>query len=376
MRPREMTVNEALRLIKNENGPAISIYVGTDRKENESPGGIRHNLQKLYRSTEHLLSRVYDARTRERLLMPLRRALSLLYVSPAKGGVAIYHSATFTGVVRLPMPVSDLAVASDSFHVKPLLRCLQLRRKYFILAFRKRKAELISVSVEGVASLAQFDIKHEAESPAFHGEKSRREINNALKVRKQKVIRESLGSIARQLDSYWPKERGPVVLAGPDHLQAMFRTESATQNLLDVGISQAVDDLDPKGIAALADGIIEDHFAAMDREAVPAFKRAQAAGLASTDIHKIAEAAAVGQVQSLLIAEDRHVWGHLDRETGQIQLLVRKEDEPADDLLDDIAELTLRNGGKVTVLPAHQIPGGHLIVAVLRWSGDAGAASF
>jgi hypothetical protein len=365
-----MSVNEALRLIKGKNGPAISIYLGTDRTEKDSPGMIRNNLHRLYRSAEDLLSRVYDPRTRERLLTPLRLALSLLYLRPAKGGVAIYHNASFTGVVRLSTPVTDLAIASDSFHVKPLLRSLQLRQCYFILAFKRSTAELISVSVDGVASLAHFDIKHEAEILPAVGERPRRQIKNAIKLRKQKRIRESIVTIRDQLESYCQGERGPLILAGPDHLQSIFREESSRQNLLETGITQHVDDMDVASIALLGDSVVEEHFASLDRDALPTFKRAQLAGLACNDIHKIAEAAALGQIQSLLIAEDRHVWGHLDRETGQINVLVRKEDEPADDLLDDIAELTLHNGGKVTVLPAHQIPGGHVIAAVLRWASS------
>ncbi len=86
------------------------------------------------------------------------------------------------------------------------------------------------------------------------------------------------------------------------------------------------------------------------------------------NLYKIAKAAARGQVQSLLIAADRNVWGHLNRETGLIQVLNQRTDATADDLLDDIAEMILLKGGLVTVLPDNEMPENQPIGAVFRWN--------
>ncbi len=370
MRAKEITVNEALRLIKHQQSdvPAISLFVGTDRADNDSGDGIRANLRRLYRSAETMLAKAYDRRTRERILTPLRMALSLIHLRRAKGGVAIYHSPDFTGVVRIPTPVRDLAVAADSFHLKPVLQCVQLRRRYFILAFRRNHIELIDVSSDSLNAVARFDFRQELESKLADFENTMEAGRHDVRVRRQKLLREGLAAISRQVDARLEGVRAPLVLAGPANLQAMFREASRYRNLLGQGIDRNVDDLSPAQIAELSQEIVDRHFSRQDLDAIGSFHRARASGLASNDIHRIAEAACFGQVQRLIIAEDRNVWGELERATGQVQLMARHEERLGDDLLDDIAELVLLKGGEVTVLPASQIPGEQPIAAVLRWT--------
>jgi len=123
---KDLTISDAMKLVRSETAPAISIYLGTNVNDRDSHSKIRTNLQRLYKTAESLVVRTYDARARERLLQPLKKALANLKLSRSKGGVAIYHSETFTGIVRLPTAVADLAVAADSFHLKPVLRCAQI----------------------------------------------------------------------------------------------------------------------------------------------------------------------------------------------------------------------------------------------------------
>jgi len=370
MRAKEITVNEALRLIKHQQRdiPAISLFVATDRVDNDSGDGIRANLRRLYRSAEAMLAKAYDRRTRERILSPLRMALSLIHLRRGKGGVAIYHSADFTGVVRIPTPVRDLAVAADSFHLKPVLQCAQMRRRYFILAFRRHHADLIDVSTESLTSIARFDFRHELESKLADFESNAEANRQTVRVRRQKFLLEVLEGISRQVDSRLEGVRAPLILAGPPNVQAMFKEACRYRNLLGRGIDQSVHELSTEQISELAQEIVDQHFARQDQEAIGSFHRAEAAGLASNDIHRIAEAACFGQVQRLIIAEDRNVWGDLNRATGHVQLVARNEARLGDDLLDDIAEIVLLKGGEVTVLPVGQIPGDQPIAAAFRWA--------
>jgi hypothetical protein len=172
----------------------------------------------------------------------------------------------------------------------------------------------------------------------------------------------------RQLGTNWQGERIPLLLAGPHQQQQAVRDACSYQHLLQQGVPGYVDDLDKDDLTAVSLKTMEHYFEELDNRSVVAFRRSEASGLATTNIVEIAMAAARGQIQTLLIAEDRHVWGHLDRETGRVEVLDQPGKTTADDLLDDIAELTLNNGGAVTVLPSIQMPKNQLIAAVLRWS--------
>ena len=365
---KEMTVNEALKLIKSKPAPAISIYLGTNIQDRDGPTRLKSNLQRLYRTAEALIVKTYDGRIRERLLLPLKKGLGALRLTRSKGGLAIYHSENFTGVVRLPTAVSDLAVAAESFHLKPVLRCVQLRRSYYILAFRKKYADLISVSADETKLLARMELRLKHERPAPEDEAPKRWFKEGLKVRRQKDLREAMTTLNRQLESFWQGERLPLLLAGAHHQQEAFRARCSYMNLMERGLVGCVDDFDLTALAGLSTSFMEQHFSEFDDHAVVAFRKAESSGLVSTDLRQIAEAAARGQVQSLLIAEDRQVWGRFDRESGGVQILEQRSDATSDDLLDDIAELTILKGGKVTVLPTMQMPGNCRISAVLRWS--------
>jgi len=372
---KEMTVSDAMRLVKSKSGPAISLYVGTSHADRDGAGLITARLQRLYRSAEALLARTYDLNTRERLLQPLRRALAALRLTRAPGGVAIYHSENFTGLVRLPTPVEDLAVAADSFHLKPVFRTAQLRRSYYMLVLRKAHADLVRVTADETKRVDRFSLELQGDRRADGDSEVRGSSRDRLKIRRQRDIRSVMQILARQLDSYFQEERHPLLLAGGLRASQAFRAASTYPLILARTMTGHVEDIDTKSLVAMSTPIMEAYFCEVDRVALGRYRRAEAAGLGTTDLVAIAEAASQGRVQSLLISADRHVWGRFDGGTGEVEILRDRMDATADDLLDDIAELVLRKGGYVTVLPSHEMPRAEPIAAVMRWSDEAVAAS-
>ncbi len=363
-----MTVNEAVKLVKAKSAPAISLYLATDVSGKDGDAKLRLNLQRLYKSAEALVVRTYDRKTRDRLLHPLKKALSILGLKRAKGGIGIYHSEQFSGIVRLPTIISDLAVAADSFHIKPVLRCVQSRRSYYLLALRKKHADLYLVTVDGTKHVERIALKLPQDRPVLADRGSKHWLADGTKIRRQKDLNDNMEQLNRQIECAIHGERIPLLLAGPHHQQETFRDFCSYGNLLERGISGHVDGHDVEALTNLSMTTMGDYFDELDYRSVIAFRKAEASGLATTDLQEIARAAARGQIQSLLVAEDRQVWGHLDRNSGQIQVLDQLGHTPADDLLDDLAELTLVKGGGVTVLPSVKMPRNHLIAAVLRWS--------
>jgi hypothetical protein len=363
-----MTVNEAVKLVKAKSAPAISLYLATDIQDKDGVTKLRLNLHRLYKTAEALVVRSYDSKTRERLLQPLKKALSLVGLRRAKGGIGIYHNEHFTGIVRLPNVTSDLAVASDSFHIKPVLRCTQSRRSYYLLAFRKKHADLLLVTADGTRQVTRIAMRadQERQLPVDRGNKHW--LTDGIKIRRQKELKWNMEQLSRQLEVQLIGERLPLLLAGPYRQQEVFRDNCHYMNLLDRGIVGEIEDLDADALTNRSLDIMEYYFAEFDNRSVVAFLKAEASGLATTNLEAIARAASRGQIQSLLVAEDRQIWGHLDRDTGVTKVVQQRQESAADDLLDDIAELTLNKGGGVTVLPTIKMPHNELIAAVLRWS--------
>ncbi len=364
---KQLTVNDAIKLVRNKTSPAISIYLGTNIQEPSGSLLMEDNLKNLYHTAESLVMRAYDAPTRNRLLHPLKKALAAMKLTKSKGGIGIYHSENFTGMVKLPTPVTDLVVASESFHLKPVLRCIQLRRSYYMLVFRKKYADLILITADAINRIERVELRMAAEPPVGDEEAPKRWMRDRMKFRYQRDLQQCMHNLNRHFEGFWNDDPLPILLAGPKRMQEAFRSSCSHAQLVEQGLAVPCEDSDVQTLVNEGADMMEKYFAEMDARSIIAFRVAEASGLASTSLEDIALAVSRGQVASLLIAEDRHLWGNLDRETGHVQVLKSRRDAASDDLLDDIAELTLLKGGKVTVLPSFQMPNRHLIAAIFRW---------
>ena len=69
----------------------------------------------------------------------------------------------------------------------------------------------------------------------------------------------------------------------------------------------------------------------------------------------VAQALVAGRVGTLLIEADRQIPETVDSASGRVEFGALGHPE-VDDLLDDLAELTLKMGGEVIVIPAERMP--------------------
>ena len=105
---------------------------------------------------------------------------------------------------------------------------------------------------------------------------------------------------------------------------------------------QAWQAVEPLYLARLA-GLIEMFGVARSKE------------LGTDDLAKAMKAAVAGRVVALLLEADRHLPGRVDVATGEI-VFDDLASPVADDLLDDLGAIVLRNGGQVVVVPAERMP--------------------
>lgn len=73
-----------------------------------------------------------------------------------------------------------------------------------------------------------------------------------------------------------------------------------------------------------------------------------------------------GRIDALLLEAERQVPGRLDASSGQITL-GELDDPDTDDLLDDLGEHVLANGGEVIMVPAERMPTRTGLAAIYRF---------
>jgi hypothetical protein len=111
---------------------------------------------------------------------------------------------------------------------------------------------------------------------------------------------------------------------------------------------------------------MQPQMAARITSAVEQFGASRPAGRAAELLDDVAQAARTGRVRLLLVDEQRMVPGHIDPLSGRA-IAGTIDDPHTDDLLDDLAELTLRNGGEVLMVPGGEMPTQTGVAAVLRY---------
>jgi hypothetical protein len=89
-------------------------------------------------------------------------------------------------------------------------------------------------------------------------------------------------------------------------------------------------------------------------------------GQIKSNLFQITRAATRGDVRHLVVAEDRHIFGHIDETQGGLSLHPCDLNAYDDDILDDLAQLVLRSGGQVSVRPQAEIPGARTALAFVR----------
>ena len=168
-------------------------------------------------------------------------------------------------------------------------------------------------------------------------------------------------------ESYSAPSDLPLVLVTlPEH-QGVFRRVSHNGNLLDQGVSIDPKSLEPNELLERVWSVMEPTYHARTRHEIERFKQAQGTGLSQDDIEQVYVAALAGRVEHLLVDADLRIAGRLHAEQERIEFLGGFDGPDAADLLDDMAELVLRNGGRVMVIPSEVMPSGSGVAAVYRY---------
>jgi len=102
------------------------------------------------------------------------------------------------------------------------------------------------------------------------------------------------------------------------------------------------------------------------RNLTESYKNAEAESLGSSDLKQVAKAAYEGRIETLLLEEDKIVPGKIDNETGEVEFGTLGNPD-YDDILDDIAELTVRRKGDVLILPKDMMPSTTGVSAMYRY---------
>jgi hypothetical protein len=376
--------DELQTLLEAREPPCLSIYLPTHRRHPENQQDpIRY--RNLLKALEESLLTQLSASEAGALLTPFQTlAGDADFWNHAWDGLGVFGAAGLFSVIKLQRPVSELAVAAGSFHVKPLLRVLQSADRYQVLSLNRHQVKLFEGDrdhldeVELAASVprtitealgSELTDPHQTVasyggtsqgSNMRHGHGSKSDEEDIDEERFFRVVDRAI------LENHSRPSGMPLILAALTQYHTPFRKISRNPFLTGVGIEVDANSLSTEQLRQRAWTAAEPEILSRLRKLSEGFEEARSKGLGTDKLAEVAHAAVESRIESLFVESDRRIPGQLDKVTGGITL-GGIEDPQVDDLLDDLAELVLNRGGQVVVAPSLDMPTKSGVAAVLRF---------
>ncbi len=351
--------------------PCLSLYQPTHRvhPDNEQDP-IR--FRNLVKELEHSLRRDYSSRDVRHLIEPFHKlADDRAFWNSTLTGLAALGASGFFRAYRLRRVLPELAIVADSFHLKPLLRILQSADDYQLLGVSRDKISFFEGNRDALDEVEldpavprspreapggeakEFHVSHWTSSvgaPGVHyseGDKSDIVENDAMRF--FRAVDRAI------LEHYSRPSRLPLLLAALPENQSLFRQISRNPFLISKPINFYAGDLSRDTLRDQAWQVLEPYYLARLAGLIEMFGVAKSRGLSSDNLEQIAHSAVAARVATLLVEADRQIPGRFETTTGEIQF-AELANPDVDDVLDDIAELVLKNGGQVVVVPKERMP--------------------
>lgn len=378
-----VTAADLNALLEPGDGPCVSVYVDggePDRDAEQTRIKFKDRIREAAASLGVDPDTTAEGSEQHPLIAGLRGAIGSESLWPGqREGLCVFASPDRLIVRRTPERVPDLAVVADSFHVRPLIRIVN----------DTRRLRLLCVSAERVA---MFDSDGRTLSPiALHGsvptsihealggavdlpeaEREAYDLTGAGLLQSEQrpaILKRFFDRLDASIAEHHRPDAGvPLVLAALPEYHGVFHDAVTRLTPVEEGIKRdPFKDITEDELAALAADAVAGDREQTAQELREAYGAAAAHEQGSDDLGQIAQAAAFGRVDLLMLERGQRIGGAVDRDTGE---LTRKGlDDPAtDDVLDDIAELVLRADGRVRVLPTGAMPSDQPAAAVFRYA--------
>ncbi|MFA6846171.1 MAG: hypothetical protein WCR02_10630 [Sphaerochaetaceae bacterium] len=370
-------------IIYQEEGPFISLYQPTHRHfpENKQDSIVFKNLLRVI---ENSLSQKYEKDLVVLIMKPFHELEEDEHFwNNTSDGIAVLASQNKCIIYNLQGSVKEFATVANSFHIKPLIKAFQSMENYQLLGLSRNNFTLYQGNKFGFSEIAlppdtprtleevlgkqltdsyvtQGSYGGIGSHAMYHGHGgAKQEINTDTEKYFRYVDR-------FVLENYSKPSKLPLILVSLIEYHSQFKEISNNPYLLEEGINKSYDSMEMDELKSKALEIVKPINLEKIRNLTESYKKAVAESLGSSDLAQVSKAAADSRIETILIEENRIVPGKIDYNTGAVKYgAINNPDY--DDILDDIAELTLLRKGNVLILPKDKMPSTTGVSAIYRY---------
>ena len=335
--------SQLLPILESRKGLHLTVYLSHRKSTEDLAEALLESRNEAY---DFLLGTL-KPRQAEQFLQPIDSLIDDTRVfRKIKTSLAIFRSETTFRILSIPLAIEDCCVVATSFHVKPLLRWLQNDQDFALIGIEPSEIRLMTGSLHDIRASQSLHLDEGLlEAKSFH----------------EKQLPEVLYWISESIKD----KNTAVYLAGiPMAVQALNTKLKSSYNVRTLGEQTQRNSWDSEIIKIRQELKNEVHFKIL--RSLSEYKIAQSQNKAKQNLFQIAKAVVQRKVKKLIIADQVKIFGKFDPDRGHLDLHPFPMDHEDDDVLDDLAQAVLRDGGEVVVTDLETVPQGRAALAILK----------
>ncbi len=272
-----------------------------------------------------------------------------------------FLSAKIQGYIVLETQVESYCMIGNSFHVRPILEEVFVNPDYLVVNISLYDIKIYKGDFHHLEIIKQYDFEQLSIDM-----KSRVFAPNHVGLIPYKTIM-ALKTIAQQVTELTQYDSIPVLVTGLDDMKQIFLRHFSNSFGI---ISHIQEDFYEKTCVQILEKCklfrypVIDFYSAQFKEKLK--KMVKSKRLLS-DMGEIIKAARKGRVVQLVIPTERKLFGKISFETGEYEIDKKSPSKSSSvDILNELAEEVMRQGGKIQILSPHFFPEDSYVVAILR----------
>ncbi len=283
--------------------------------------------------------------------------------SHPKNSHGFFLSEKYQGYMSLEIRVETYCVIGHSFHVRPILEELFVNPEYMLVNISMYDIKVYKGDFQHLEIVQHYEFDqvardsvdlHRVYAPQYLGLVPYRTIL-------------ALKNIALQVRDATQYHSVPVFVTGIEDMRENFL--KFFDNSFGV-ITHLNEDFFEKTCVQILERcksfrpIVIDYYSAQFKERLK--KMVKSKRLIS-DLGEIIRAVSEEKVVHLVLPTEKKVWGHIDISSGEFEIHKKiKKKNPSVDILNELAEEVIRQGGKIQVLAPHFFPQDSYVLAILK----------
>jgi hypothetical protein len=164
-----------------------------------------------------------------------------------------------------------------------------------------------------------------------------------------------------------PQIKLKLFWAGSEDLIAKYQQHIKYKESVDTPIFNQAMTSNLNHVCLVIRKLLKDEARQLFEKSLMEFHFASEDNMTRKNIFHISQAVVNGKVKKLIVTDELSIFGKIDKQTGALSIHPTDLDHEDDDILDDLAQMVLSQGGEVVIANQRDIPGGKPILAILEF---------